>query len=117
MFDPNTSLGDIGGGFSGPNLPAGWVENETIFSGSWFNTDTNDIGVFDVAMLTISSNANGTVRWRSISGADAEDHGIGAGSVGVPIINGMVGIPEPTSIALAGLGLVGLWGTRRRRSL
>ncbi|MEO2048118.1 MAG: PEP-CTERM sorting domain-containing protein [Pirellulales bacterium] len=115
---PTTVNGDITGGFNGVAGFAGdHTETPTTILSSWFTTETDDIGTFDIAMITISNDANGSLNWRTIAGNDVENRGFGGTGEGLPIINGAIGIPEPTSIALVGLGLIGLWGTRRRRSL
>ena len=116
LFDPITDLGNLFGGFSGPNLAAGWVETPTEFAGAWFNTPTNDMGTFDIAMITISSDANGELLFRTISGSLVEEGGFGIeGGAVFTIANGaIVRVPEPTTLVLAGLSLCGVLALRRR---
>ena len=112
---PTVVLGDVTGGFNGVVGFAGaHVESSTSLNSSWFTTETDDIGTFDIAMLTISSDANGSINWRTIASSEVEERGFGGLGEGMLIINGLIGIPEPTSLTLAGLGLAALFGTRRR---
>ena len=69
-------------------------------------------------MITLSNDAAGEILFRTVSGSLVEDSGFGQGSVaGWEIRDGaIVGVPEPTTLALAGLGVVGFLGSRRRRN-
>jgi len=116
---PTLANGDLTGGFNGVYGPAGThVEDGQNLSTSWFTTETNDIGTFDIAMVTVSPDANGTILFRTISGSAVENGGF-TGAIGDPakfvITDGsIVVIPEPASLVLAGLGLIGV-AIRRRR--
>ena len=122
---PTVVNGDLTGGFNGTYSNAQHSESTTEFLSKWFTTNTDDIGTFDVAMITISDDANGALRFRTLSGADADastwdpkDPVTGNRAGGIPFIaitNGIIGVPEPTSLVMASLGLVGLYGTRCRR--
>ena len=115
VFNPSP-VGDITGG-PGANTAVDHTESATEFSASWFNTDTDDTGTFDIAMVTISNDANGTLLFRTISGSDVEEGGFTIGSTPIfRVINGRIDVPEPTTLALAALGMIGLCGAARRRS-
>ncbi|MEO2046225.1 MAG: PEP-CTERM sorting domain-containing protein [Pirellulales bacterium] len=113
---PADNLGDITGGFNGVVGFAGThEESPTTINTSWFTTETNDIGTFDVGMVTLSSDANGSLRFRTVAGTDVEDGGIGIGSgILFYIIDGAIRVPEPTTLVLAGFGLCGVLALRRR---
>ncbi|MEO2048117.1 MAG: PEP-CTERM sorting domain-containing protein [Pirellulales bacterium] len=114
---PANNLGDVTGGFNGVAGFAGaHVETPTSIQTSWFTTETNDIGEFDIAMITLSSSANGELRFRTIAGSDVEDGGIGVveGMLFRVRDGGIELIPEPTTLVLAGLGICGVLGLRRR---
>ncbi|MEO2049295.1 MAG: hypothetical protein ABGX16_22285 [Pirellulales bacterium] len=71
---PTQVLGDLTGGFHGAVGYAGiHVETPSSFRSFWFTTETNDIGTFDIAMITISNDANGFLAYRSFSGFKLED--------------------------------------------
>ena len=115
VFNPSP-VGDITGG-PGANTAVDHTESATEFSASWFDTDTDDTGTFDIAMVTISNDTNGTLLFRTISGSDVEEGGFTIGSTPIfRVINGRIDVPEPTTLALAALGMIGLCGAARRRS-
>jgi len=102
VFSPVSSLGDITGG-AGANTAVDHTETPNTFSASWFNTATDDIGTFDIAMITLSDDANGSLRFRTISGAEVEEGRFTVGSQPVNFIrNGCIGpcIPEPSTATL-----------------
>lgn len=116
-FAPTNVLGDLTQGFNGTAGFAGsHVETATTFQSSWFTTETNDIGTFDIAMVTFTPDANGRIRFRTIAGSEVENGGYGGEGIPFFIIDGVVffGCPEPGSLVLIGIGLVSLLGTRRR---
>jgi len=61
---------------------------------------------FPIAQVTLSNNANGTAWLFSNSGGTGQ-------TFQLPVINGVIGIPEPTTCVLAGLALVGAAARRR----
>lgn len=90
-------------------------ENATFWDVSWFNTATTDIGIFDIGMITLTPDANGTISYRTVTGSEVEDGGYGPAEDAYFIQDGMiVGIPEPGTLALAGLALIGVVTSRRR---
>ena len=117
VFDPSP-VGDITGG-PGANLAVPHTESATSFSASWFNTTPDDIGTFDIAMITLSKDANGTLLFRTISGALVEEGGftIGSRPITPNIINGCIGrcIPEPSTATLLLICCVLPAVARRRR--
>ena len=79
VFSPVTSLGDITSG-AGANTAVDHTETPTTFAASWFDVVTDDIGIFDIAMITISNDANGELRFRTISGRLVEEGGFTIGT-------------------------------------
>ncbi|MEO2020795.1 MAG: PEP-CTERM sorting domain-containing protein [Pirellulaceae bacterium] len=109
---PTSVNGDITGGFNGVVGFAGdHFEGPDHIRTSWFTTETDDIG-----MVTLSSDANGILRFRTVAGEQVGDGGIGINSgILFTIRNGGIDrIPEPTTLVLAGLGLCGVLALRRR---
>jgi hypothetical protein len=71
-------------------------------------TDQTD---FLAARVTLSNDANGTVNYL------ASANGVISPTLSVPIINGVIGgavIPEPSTVILLGMGLVGVIALKRR---
>ena len=92
-FASSKVLGDLTGGFNGVALAAGdHIETPTQLTTSWFTTETTDVGIFDIAMITLSNDANGTLEYRTLSGSDIED-GPDGGDVlfaDLNIVNGQI---------------------------
>ena len=122
VFGPTTDLGNAVAAIgNSPQLATDYSESATAFTANWFNTATDDIGTFDIGMISLSQDANGEIRFRTISGSEVEEGGFTVvnGVQAAPtwlIRNGaVVPVPEPGTIALAGLALVGLCASSRRR--
>ncbi len=118
VFGPTTQLGDgLAAGANAPQLAADHEESATAFKANWFNTSTDDIGEFDIAMITVSTDANGEILFRTIAGTEVEEGGFTIGAAPTwEVRDGAIvpTIPEPTTMALAGLALAGVLSTRRR---
>ncbi len=97
----------------------GHVETPTTFQSSWFDVDTDSIGTFDIALITISDDANGKLRFRTISGQLVEEGGYSLGTSPTwTIHNGAVlPVPETSSCYLIILGCLApsIYGNRRLR--
>jgi len=114
VFDPSPSFGEVGDnlGSSISDQPA-FEESPTSLSVGWFNTRSTDIGVFSIATLTLSDDANGIISGRVITNAAGND--TSAEAINFLVVNGAITvIPEPSTIMLAGLGLIGFISRRRR---
>lgn len=88
--------GDLGGGAQSLDAPQ--------ISITWFNTDTGDTGVANVANITLSPDAAGS--WElitSFAGGQLQSSGT---------VEGGALVPEPATLALMGLG--GIAALRRR---
>jgi len=72
VFSPLFAVGDIAGS-PGTNAAVAHTEGAQDFEASWFNTATDDVGVFDIAMITISNDADGALIFRTISGSIVEE--------------------------------------------
>ncbi len=124
VFSPLESVGDLTSGYDGPRLPSTQhTETPTSFEANWFNTELDDVGMFDIAMITISNDANGELRFRNFSdgGTTLEEGGYSPFSgFSVPIRDGCIlnnlgatCIPEPAAGILVGLAAL-LWLAPRR---
>ncbi|MEO2045796.1 MAG: acyl-CoA dehydrogenase family protein, partial [Pirellulales bacterium] len=117
---PTLVAGDLTAGFNGTVGFAGpHVETPTELRTSWFTTESNDIGTFDIAMLTLSNDANGTILFRTIAGADVEDGGFGGSAVDLTVMMvelGKANLVEPfTPTAILGGGLVSALGEKGQK--
>ncbi|MCH2114699.1 MAG: PEP-CTERM sorting domain-containing protein [Pirellulales bacterium] len=111
---PTAVLADLTGGFNGTFSSAGaHVESATDFSSSWFTTAGGDIGTFDIGMITLSSDAVGTIAYRTIAGSAVENGGWAGSPATFRIEGGAIVVPEPTSLMLASLGLIPMFLRRR----
>jgi hypothetical protein len=86
--------------FNTAGLNVTWAPATGVFTGPVTN--------FPIARVTLSNTAQGTARFFLTSAGEA-------GSVfSIPIFNGYIGIPEPTSAVLGVFGLCGVGVGRRR---
>ncbi len=119
VFGPNSSDDDLVSGLLYPQLAVDHVETDTEFAASWFNTSTDDIGTFDIAMITLSDDATGTIVFRTIAGTHVEEGGFTRGaSVTFEVRDGQIvglvsAIPEPSAILLFSLGILPLLVSRK----
>jgi len=100
------------------NTAGAYDETPTKLGASWFDTKTTDIGNGQlVARLVLSNDATGTLTGAAISGADVDDFGfVIAANARWRVAGGqIVAVPEPATIALAGMAAVGLFAVARRR--
>ena len=117
VFGPTKELGS---GFHAvgnpPQLATDHSESPTSFIASWFNTATDDIGVFDIGMITISDDAEGELRFRTISGREVEEGGYTLGTAPTWTIRrgAIVRVPEPGSGGVVALSALFCLGGRRR---
>jgi hypothetical protein len=118
-----TAGGPVGEpGFSGGavNLggPASSQFNAQGINQGWFVPPGQTIADqtdFVVARLTLTDNAQGNLTFAAFAGGGNPDDAL---RLNVPIVNGVIGggvvIPEPSTVVLLGLGLVGLVALKRR---
>ena len=102
-----------GGGAVDLGGAAGAVFDTTAINQAWNpaggQTGTSDQSDFLLARVTLSNTSNGTAHLL-VSAAGARNI-----MRDIPVVNGVIGIvPEPTTLALCALGLVGIASTRRR---
>ena len=126
-FAPTNSPGNLYDGFQGTASFVGdYLEADTQFRASWFSTRSDDLGTFDIAMLTLSNDANGDLRFRTIAGSDVEQGGFTAGTEAVWFIDGgrictcphpVLFVPEPTSRLLMLLAIACHAALNRERRL
>ncbi len=111
---PTNTPGNLYDGFNGTASFVGdYTETATEYRASWFSTRTDDLGTFDIAMITLSDDANGDLRFRTIAGGAVEEGGYTAGTDPVWFIDGgrictcphpVLFLPQPASLCLALLG-------------
>jgi len=95
------------------NIGGGQVELTQTLFGETFTRTANaaDTGTtFDFIGLSVTSGAFG-----SVNSVGEPDNGLDITNVTVQFTTTASAIPEPSSVALLGLGCVGLFGRRRRR--
>ena len=98
-----TGAVDLGG-------PAGEVFDADHISILWYTTGTEDIGSLELARITLADTATGS--WDLVATAQPQD-GPKVTILGGTVVDGVMDIPEPATMALLGLG--GLLSVRRRR--
>ena len=79
---------------------------------TWFDVAFGQSGIWQIGRFTFSNDANGT-----ITGTTADANNVGGNSIPFEFLveNGQVVVPEPSTLLLAALGLLGLLGFARRR--
>ena len=100
---PLTGAVDLGGDPT-------WTFDEDDISIGWYTTDTDDIGEFWVARITLADDASGT--WQFLATAAPAEGPLLLASG--PVVDGYM-VPEPMSGMLAACGLAWLIGKKRRR--
>ncbi len=79
---PLNELGDLTSGFHGTvGFVGEHVETPTQLWTSWFTTNTDDLGTFDIAMISLSDDANGTLDFRTIFGSEVLEGGFTTGEL------------------------------------
>ena len=96
---PLTGAVDLGG-------DPGWTFDEDHISIGWYTTDTDDIGEFWVARITLADDASGT--WQFLATAGPADGPVLL--VSGPVVDGYM-VPEPATLVLVGCG-AGFLGAR-----
>jgi len=109
-----TILGSVNPDGSDGPLPASGLSTNgaTLVAVSWGDTVAGESGTFSVGRFTLSANATGTFFGQTF---DSTSGGVGTPFNGT-ITAGVMSIPEPTGLALGGIGAAGLLGWRRRRA-
>jgi len=88
------------------------TNNATLATVSWGNTTGGESGTFSVGRFTLSANATGTFFGQTL---DSSSGGVGTPFNGNIVAGVMTIVPEPSGLALAGVGVAGVLGRRRRR--
>jgi len=103
----------VGGAVDIPGAPAELSLAGNVVSIAWApstGTDVPNGTNYPVARITLPSDASGTAWFfSSTSGTDPP-----LVLSDIPIAGGQIGIPEPSTLMLVGMGLIGFVGRRRR---